>query len=106
MIDAVRIRVGFYGSTRAYWPVFEQHGLRELGEELYHLSTTGEWDQMASRVSDDVVRLFASVGTHDELASVIRARFGGLVDTIAVAPIPGIDLDLPPDLIQELQSIN
>lgn len=104
MIDAARVRVGFYGSTRAYWPVFEQHGLLELGEELNHLSKTDGWDQMAGRVSDDVVRLFAVVGTHDELADVIRRRFGGLVDTIALAPLPGVDLRVPPDLISEIQA--
>ncbi len=104
MVDAVRVRVGFYGSTRAYWPVFEQHGLQDLGEELNHLSKTDGWDQMPGRVSDDVVRLFAVVGTHDELAGVMRDRFGGLVDTIAVAPLPGIDVHLPADLISEIRA--
>jgi len=105
MMDAVRIRIGFYGSTRAYWPVFEQHGLEELGLELNHLSKTNGWDQMADRVSDDVVRLFALVGTHDELAGVFRTRFGGLVDTVAISPVPGIDVYLPPHLIRDIQAI-
>ena len=26
-MDWVRYRVAFYGSTRTYWPVFEQHGI-------------------------------------------------------------------------------
>ena len=105
MIDAVRVRVGFYGSTRAYWPVFEQHGLQELGEELNHLSKTEGWDQMAGMVSDEVVRLFAVVGTHDEIADVVRARFGGLVDTIALAPLPGVDVQLPPDVIESIRAV-
>ncbi|MEM7091678.1 MAG: TIGR03617 family F420-dependent LLM class oxidoreductase [Actinomycetota bacterium] len=106
MIDAVRVRVGFYGSTRAYWPVFQQHGLEELGEELNHLSKNDGWDQMASKVSDEVVRLFAVVGTHDELPDIVRQRFGGLVDTIALAPLPGVDIDLPPEVIEALQAID
>lgn len=104
-IDGVRIRVGFYGSTRAYWPVFEQHGLQELGLELNHLSKTGGWDQMAAKISDDVVRLFAAVGTHDEIAAVVDERFGGLIDTIALAPIPGVDQSLPPDVMADIQRI-
>lgn len=102
-VDAARIRIGFYGSTRAYWPVFEQHGLGALGEELNHLSKTGGWDRMPGRVSDDVVRLFAVVGTHDEIADVIRDRFAGLVDTIAVAQLPGVDTRLPPDVIEAIR---
>jgi probable F420-dependent oxidoreductase len=102
----VRMRVGFYGSTRAYWPVFEQHGLEDLGEELNRLSKAGKWDEMTDAVSDDVVHLFAAVGRHDELAGAVQARFGGLVDAVgAGTPVddPG---GLPPDLIAELHTID
>ncbi|MEM7340573.1 MAG: TIGR03617 family F420-dependent LLM class oxidoreductase [Actinomycetota bacterium] len=104
-IDAARVRVGFYGSTRAYWPVFEQHDLLDLGHELNHLSKTDGWSRMPGLVSDEVVRLFAAVGTHDEIPGVLDARFGGLIHAIGLAPLPGIDLDLPPDLIQDIQAI-
>lgn len=102
----IRIRVGFYGSTRAYWPVFEAHGLEALGEKLNHMSKTGQWDAMAAEVSDDVVHLFAAVARHDELAAAMEARFGGLVDTVgAGTPVdePG---GLPADLIQDIQRIS
>lgn len=102
----VRMRVGFYGSTRAYWPVFEEHGLEELGEKLNHMSKAGQWEAMTKEVSDDVTHLFAAVGRHDELAGAIEARFGGLVDTVgAGTPVdePG---GLPPDLITDIQAID
>lgn len=102
----IRVRIGFYGSTRAYWPVFEVHGLEDLGEKLNHMSKTGQWDAMAGEVSDDVVHLFAAVGRHDELAAAMNARFGGLVDTVgAGTPVdePG---GLPPELIQDIQAIS
>ncbi len=98
-IEWVRTRVGFYGSTKAYWPVLVEHGLEELGEKLLHLSRNDGWDQMAGAVSDDVVRLFAAVGRHDELVAAITDRFGGLTDAVAV------DADLPPDLVAELKTI-
>ena len=101
----VRMRVGFYGSTRAYWPVFEQHGLEELGAKLNHMSKTNQWDAMTDEVSDDVVHLFAAVGRHDQLVGAVEERFGGLVDAIS----PGTPVDepggLPPDLLQELRAI-
>ena len=101
----VRMRVGFYGSTRAYWPVFEVHGLEELGEKLNHLSKAGEWDEMTRAVSDDVVRLFAAVGRHDELKDAMAERFGGLVDTVSAGTPVDEPGGLPPELIREIQSI-
>ena len=95
----IRTRVGFYGSTKAYWPVLAEHGLEELGQELLHLSRNDGWDQMANAVSDDVVHLFAAVGRHDQLVNAITERFGGLTDAVAV------DANLPPDLVQELKTI-
>jgi len=80
--EHVRRRVAFYGSTRAYFPVWAEHGLEDLGVELHRLSMDGKWDRMAERIDDDVVRLFAAVGTHEEIAGAIAMRFGDFVDTI------------------------
>ena len=105
MMDWVRYRIGFYGSTKAYWPVFEQHDLLDLGQELNHLSKNNGWSKMAALVSDDVVRLFAAVGRHDEIAAAVSERFGGLTDAIGASASPEIPADLPPDVIQEIQAI-
>jgi hypothetical protein len=105
MMDWVRYRIGFYGSTKAYWPVFEQHDLLDLGEELNHLSKNDGWGEMASRISDDVVRQFAAVGRHDEIVAAIEDRFGGLTDAIGASASPEIPADLPQDVIQDIQSI-
>lgn len=99
-VEWVRTRIGFYGSTKAYWPVFAEHGLEELGQELLHLSRNDGWDQMAKAVDDDVVHLFAAVGRHDQLRDAIAARFGGLTDAVSVEP------GLPPDLVADLQAIS
>lgn len=104
-VDWVRYRVGFYGSTRSYWPVFEEHDLLDLGEQLHHLSRTDGWGQMADLVDDDVVRLFAAVGRHDQIAAAIEERFGGVVDAVTTgAAVPG-SVDLPPDVIEDIQRI-
>lgn len=104
-LEWVRTRVGFYGSTKAYWPVLAEHGLDDLGHELLHLSRTGGWDQMASRVSDDVVRLFAAVGRFDELAGAITDRFGGLSDAVGLTTPTVSPTAVPPDLIQDIQAL-
>lgn len=104
-VDWVRYRIGFYGSTRAYWPVLHQHGLGGLGEQLNHLSKNDGWDKMADLVDDDVVRLFAAVGRHDEIVPAIQERFGGISDSIGASASPEIAADLPPDLVQEIQAL-
>ena len=85
--------------------MFEVHGLEELGEKLNHLSKAGKWDEMTRAVSDDVVRLFAAVGRHDELKDAMTDRFGGLVDTVSAGTPVDDPGGLPPELIREMQSI-
>ncbi|MDH3681365.1 MAG: TIGR03617 family F420-dependent LLM class oxidoreductase [Acidimicrobiia bacterium] len=102
-VDWVRSRIGFYGSTRAYWPVLEQHDLLDLGEQLNHLSKNDGWDRMASLIDDDTVRLFAAVGRHDEIADAIEERFGGISDGVGASASPEIPADLPPDVIAQIQ---
>ena len=99
MFEWIRMRVGFYGSTPAYWPVFEAHGLEELGHKLNDMSKKGLWDEMAREISDDVVHLFAAVGRHDKLVAALSERFGGLVDIVSLPP------DTPADLIQDVRAI-
>ena len=101
----VRYRVAFYGSTPAYWPVLEAHGLDDLGRELNAMTKEGRWDELAGRIPDDVLDLFAAIAPHDRLASVIEERFGGLVDSIYASTSSEIASDMPPGLIQDIQRI-
>lgn len=101
----VRQRVGFYGSTRAYWPVLEAHGLEDLGLKLNRMARENQWEEMTAEVPEDVARMFAAVGRHDEIAAAVRERFGGLSDSLNTSSSSEILGDMPPDLIAELQSI-
>ena len=105
LFDWVRYRVAFYGSTPAYWPVFEVHGLGDLGRKLNAMTKAGQWDKIAAEVSDEVVHLFAAVGRHDQIAKAIEGRFGGLVDAVSASANSSKPSDLPPDLIQDLAKI-
>jgi len=101
----VRHRVAFYGSTPGYWPVFEHHGLGDLGRKLNVMTKAGEWDKIAAEIDDDTLRLFTAIGRHDEISAAIEARFGGLSDTIN----PGTSIvardGVPADVLQDLQRI-
>ena len=104
-VDFVRKRIAFYASTRAYWPVLEQHDLLEMGEKLNHMSKTDQWDSMAAEVSDEVVGLFAAIGSHDQIAAEVRKQFGGLMDAVSDSASYDMPGSLPPDAIQDIQRI-
>jgi probable F420-dependent oxidoreductase len=103
-VDWVRMRIGFYGSTPSYWPVLEAHGLGDLGRKLNTMSKQGQWAAMTREISDDVVRLFAAVGTHREIAAAIAERFAGS-DSIAASATSESGSDLPPDVLQDIQRL-
>lgn len=100
MFEWVRMRVGFYGSTPSYWPVFEAHGWQDLGKKLNDMSKKGQWQDMTKEISDEVVHEFCAVGRHDQIHSAIQQRFGGAVDVLA------LPADTPPELVQELRRIS
>jgi probable F420-dependent oxidoreductase len=105
MFEWVRMRVGFYGSTPAYWPVLEVHGLGDLGRKLNALSKQGKWAEMTTCVGDDLVRLFAAVGTHKEIAGAVERRFGGLGDAVFASINSTIRSDLRSDVLADICGI-
>jgi probable F420-dependent oxidoreductase len=104
-LEWVRVRVAFYGSTRSYFPVWEQHDLQDLGAKLYRMSVDGKWNEMAAEISDDVVHLFAAVGRHDQIVSAVEQHFGGVSDAITETITDGAEPGLSAELIQELQGL-
>jgi probable F420-dependent oxidoreductase len=75
-----RRQIAFYGSTPAYRPVLELHGWGDLQTELNTLSKRGEWVQMGQLIDDEMLEAFAVVCPIDQVATQVKARFGGLVD--------------------------
>ena len=86
----VKQQIAFYSSTRTYHSVLEFHGWGEIGRELHGLSLEGKWQEMMKLISDEMLELFATVGTYDELAPKLRERWGSLCTTMF--------LGLPPQL--------
>ena len=87
--EKVRYRVAFYGSTPAYRPVFDLHGLSDLGVKLTDMSKQGAWSKMAAEVSDDVLDLFVARAPYEGLPEAIAKRYGGIVDTVSIDFSPG-----------------
>ncbi|MFN7951546.1 MAG: TIGR03617 family F420-dependent LLM class oxidoreductase [bacterium] len=96
----VKQRLGFYASTPSYRPVFEHHGLGDLASELFRLSKQGQWREMVALVSDDVLGLFATVATYDELGRALAERWGGVLTTVHLDLVA--ELDRHASMLREL----
>ena len=98
----VRYRVAFYGSTPAYYPVLECHGLQDLGLKLNRMTKAGAWDKLAAEIPDDVLDLFVVSGRHDQIVKAIEQRYADVVDTVYASASSEEPGDMPPDLLQDL----
>ena len=103
--EKVRYRVAFYGSTPAYRPVFDIHGLSDLGLKLTDMSKQGAWNEMASEVPDDVLDLFVARSTYEGLPDAIAKRYGGIVDTVTIEFASGTPASVRRDVIDAVHKI-
>lgn len=81
---ASRKQIAFYASTPAYRKVLELHGWGELQTELHRLSLEGQWDTMATLISDEILATFAVVAPLDGLASALKERCDGIIDRVMI----------------------
>jgi probable F420-dependent oxidoreductase len=77
-IRDVRARVAFYASTPTYLAAFETDGHAETARQLQGLARAQRWDEMPALVDDAMLDTYAVIGTHDEIAAKLKARYGGL----------------------------
>jgi len=74
----VRARVAFYASTPAYLAAFETQGHGEAARQLQALSRAQRWEEMPALIGDEMLDAYAVIGTYDEIAAKLKARFAGL----------------------------
>lgn len=80
--EKIRKQIAFYGSTPAYRPVLEVHGMGELQTQLNILSKDSHWDAMTALISDELLDAVAVVCPRNEMAARIRARCEGVFDRV------------------------
>jgi probable F420-dependent oxidoreductase len=104
-VKDVRARVAFYASTPTYLAAFETDGHGETARQLQALARAQRWEEMPDLVDDAMLDAYAVIGTHDEIAAKLRARYGALAThlefTMPLAS-PG-DADIARRLIAELR---
>jgi probable F420-dependent oxidoreductase len=91
---AVKDQIGFYASTRNYRVILECHGWSQAAVDLTRKSVLGDWEGMASLITDEMLETFAVVGTPDEIPEKLRGRYTGLLDRLSVYEMFRPDGDL------------
>jgi probable F420-dependent oxidoreductase len=74
-----RARIAFYASTPAYVEAFKHHGLESLANEAKLLSKEQRWEDLPEMIDDEVLELFVTIGTYDEIGTKLMDRFGDVV---------------------------
>ncbi len=100
-----RDSVAFYASTPSYRAAFELHGLGDLASELQQLSRVQRWEEMPSLISDEVLHIYATIGTYGDIAGRLYERYGRII-TNAEFSIPvrhDEERERLADLVRELQ---
>jgi probable F420-dependent oxidoreductase len=86
-----RSQIAFYASTPSYRPVMALHGWSAIAERLSAHAARGEWAEMPSLLTDDMLNEFCLVTDEDTLATSLKERYKGIADRLAIYTpfIPG-----------------
>ncbi|MDX2156136.1 MAG: TIGR03617 family F420-dependent LLM class oxidoreductase [Hyphomicrobiaceae bacterium] len=101
----VRFRIAFYCSTRAYWDVLRLHDLVWLGERVNPLPRENRWSEMAEQIPEELIDLFATVSSYEELPEAIAKRYGGSADTVLLQIGPNEDVERLARCVAEIHRI-
>jgi probable F420-dependent oxidoreductase len=89
--EKMRSQAAFYASTPTYRTVLEAHGWQDTGERLGELARNKKWDEMPNLITDEMLHTFAVETAPDEVGTVLKERYEGLIDRVAlyVPFVPG-----------------
>lgn len=76
-------QLSFYASTPAYKPVLEVHGWGETQAKLNDKARAGDWGGMADLITDEMLDVYATTGTWDDIAGKLQKKYDGLLDRVA-----------------------
>jgi probable F420-dependent oxidoreductase len=86
----VRARIAFYASTPTYLIAFESQGYGEVARTLQNYSRAQRWDEMPGFIDDEMLDHYAVIGTYDEIAEKLNARFADVASHLEFAvPVGG-----------------
>ena len=102
--EFARQQIAFYASTPSYRAVMALHGWTREAETLSSLAARGKWGEMTELVSDEMLEVFATTASEDNLPTALKNRYQGLADrlTLYTPFLPGERNSFWENLIREL----
>jgi probable F420-dependent oxidoreductase len=94
--EMARVQVSFYGSTPNYAFIFEQLDREGTTERIRERQREGDVAGMAAVIDDDLLEQFTTVGTWDDVADKVVAKYGGIA-TRVVSYFTGHDVVADPE---------
>ena len=82
-----RSLLSFLYSTPAYWPSLELFGWQDTGQQLLDMTRNGNWQDMQSILTDDILAEIVPRGSYKNIAAELKQRYQGLTDKISF-PMP------------------
>ncbi len=82
--EQARDVLAFTFATPAYREILDHHGLGAVADALQALAARGEWSALPGRVGDAMLDLFVPTGSFEEIPDVLRRRYEGAADGIAL----------------------
>ena len=76
--ERARVQVAFYGSTPNYGFIFEQLDREGTTDRIRERQRQGDVAGMAGVIDDDLLEQFTTVGTWDDVADKVVAKYGGI----------------------------
>jgi len=79
-----RAQISFYASTPSYRPVFALHGWEDVAEKLSGHAAKGEWSEMFSLITDEILETFCLVTDQESLPAKMKERYQGIADRLTL----------------------
>jgi probable F420-dependent oxidoreductase len=102
-IVGTKKQIAFYASTPSYRPVLDMHGWGDLQPEVNALAKRGEWDEMGTLVSDEMLREFSVVGTPEEVGKGLVDKLGGIYTRLSLYAQYPVDDELLAPVLDAVQ---
>jgi probable F420-dependent oxidoreductase len=83
-MNFARAQISFYASTPSYRPVMDLHGWTDVAEKLSAHAARGEWAEMPTLITDEMLNQFCLVTNESKLAGELKKRYEGMADRLSI----------------------
>ncbi|MBV6449936.1 MAG: hypothetical protein MHPDNHAH_00649 [Anaerolineales bacterium] len=83
-MNFARAQISFYASTPSYRSVMDLHGWGGVAETLSAHAAKGEWAEMPTLITDEMLSEFCLVTEEGKLADELKKRYEGIADRLTL----------------------